>query len=72
MNVIRKLRSLKTKGGVENVLYDTGLEDKVIYPHMINITHVYSFYGAIHALQGCMENKVPFMISCNNESALSL
>ena len=39
---------------------------------MINITHVYSYYGAHKALKMCIENNVPFMLSTDNESALSI
>ena len=54
------------------MLYKPDLEDKVIYPQMINITHVYSYYGAHKALKMCIENNVPFMLSTDNESALSI
>ena len=70
--VIKMLADLKSPQERENVLYKPDLEDKVIYPQMINITHVYSYYGAHKALKMCIDNSVPFMLSTDNESALSL
>ena len=39
---------------------------------MINITHVYAYYGAHSALKECIAYKVPFMLSFDNESAISI
>ena len=39
---------------------------------MINITHAYSYYGAHNALRSCIDNKVAFMLSTDNESAISI
>ena len=39
---------------------------------MINITHVYAYYGAHSALKECIAYKVPFLLSFDNESAISI
>ena len=39
---------------------------------MINISHVYAYYGAHNALKGCIDNNVQFMLTTDNESALSI
>jgi len=39
---------------------------------MINITHVYAYYGAHSALKECIDNNVQLMLSTDNESALSI
>jgi len=39
---------------------------------MINITHAYAYYGAHNALKECIDGRVQFMLSTDNESALSI
>jgi len=56
----------------EHVTYKRGLENKVIYPYMINITHVYSLYRATKALEDCIVYDAPFMLSTDGKSALSI
>ena len=66
------LASLKRPQDKFNVIYKPELENKVIYPQMINVTHVYAYYGAHSALKECIDNNVQLMLSTDNESALSI
>ena len=70
--MIEKLEQKEKAVEREHVTYKRGLEDKVIYPYMINITHVYSLYRAHKALKDCLVYNVPFTLSTDNKSALSI
>ena len=49
--VIKMLENLESTRDRINVIYESGIEYKVIFPQMINITYVYSYYGANRALK---------------------
>ena len=70
--VVQMLAGLTKEKDRENVIYKPELQKKVIYPTMINITHIYAYYGAHNALKQCMDDDVQFMLTTDNESALSL
>ena len=66
------LASLEKEKDRQNVIYKPELKNKVIFPQMINITHVYAHYGAHYALKECCDNNVPLMLSTDNMSALRI
>ena len=52
------------------VKYDPSLRDKILYPQMLNIGHVYAYYSADEPLQEALKDNLDLLPAIDNFSAL--
>ena len=52
--------------------YSHALKHKLIYPQMINVAHLYSYYESYHELENAMDDNIEFFESRNGETVIDI